>query len=72
MPPISKLKKTESRIRLSVYIETSSIKLKMSLCSRYVRLGFKYYIAKDSSRYSRYLKAGSLTRYDAHSPSAAN
>ncbi len=72
MPLITKLKKTESRLRLSIYIETSGIKLKIALCSRYVRLGFKYYVAKDSSYYSRCLKARGSTRCDAYSPSAAD
>jgi hypothetical protein len=72
MPPITKSKKTESRLRLSVYIEISGIKLKIVPCSYYVCLGFNYYIAKDSSRYSRCLKARGSTRYDAYSPSAAD
>jgi hypothetical protein len=68
MPLIVKSKKTESRLCLSVYIENSGIKLKITPCSRYICLGFKYYIAKDSFRCSRYLKARGSTYCNAYSP----
>ena len=41
----------------------------MAPCSRYEQRGFTCLVAKDSSRYSRYIKASSPVKYDVYSPS---
>ena len=67
MPPILKSKKTQARLKLYSRIEILNIPA-ITPCSRYKKRGLTYLVALNSARYSKYIKAGGLVKYNVLGP----
>ena len=65
MPPVVKSKKTQYRVNL--YSRVESLGVEMAPCSRYEQRSFTCLVARDSSRYSRCIKARGSVKYDVYS-----
>ena len=67
MLPIRKLKKTQARLKLYSRIEALNIPA-IAPYSRYKNRGLTYLVAPNSARYTRYIKASGLVKYNILGP----
>ena len=67
IPPVLKSKKTQARLKLYSRIKALNIPA-IAPYSRYKTRSLTYLVAPNSTRYTRYIKASGLVKYNALGP----